>query len=116
PFLELRKALFWSRQRGPPYTLVPAHRADGACIFLTSEGTCSIHASAPFGCASFDSHMTAAQADLRSIAGLRAVARASPDDHLYPLIWQMLAQVGLVAMAPEEARKRQRLAAHQRGL
>jgi hypothetical protein len=97
-------------------TLVPAHRADGACIFLTSKGMCSIHALAPFGCAFIDSHMTAAQVDLRSVAGLRAVARAWQDGDLYPLIWHMLAQVGLVAMAPEEARNRQRLAAHQRGL
>src|SRR6266446_1724770 len=35
-------------------TLVPSTKADGSCINLTPEGLCSIHETAPFGCAFFD--------------------------------------------------------------
>jgi Fe-S-cluster containining protein len=54
-------------------TLVPARQADGACIFLTSEGRCGVHAVAPFGCSFFDTHMSDQEANLRSSTGLRAV-------------------------------------------
>ena len=41
--------------------------------FLTGQGRCSIHATAPFGCAFFDAYMSEGEADERSATGLRAV-------------------------------------------
>lgn len=38
----------------------------GRCVFLDSDDRCRIHAVAPFGCAYFDTHMTAAEAQPRS--------------------------------------------------
>jgi len=87
-------------------TLVPARRDDGACIFLTKEGACAVHATAPFGCAFFDAHMGPTQADRRSSAGLRAVAQAWQTGALYATVWTMLHDAGQVALAPEEARRR----------
>jgi hypothetical protein len=95
-------------------TLVPARGPGGACAFLADGGACAVHEAAPFGCAFFDSHMTAAQADRRSLAGLRAVARAWSDGGLYAEAWRGLAEAGRVAPAPEEARRQMREALGQR--
>jgi len=87
-------------------TLVPARRLDGACIFLTKAGRCAIHAVAPFGCAFFDAHMPQAEADWRSKRGLQDILEAWSVSGPYAQVWVLLASAGLVAMAPEVARKR----------
>jgi hypothetical protein len=89
-------------------TLVPARQADGSCRFLTSEGRCSIHAVAPFGCSFFDTHMSAKEAGHRSKAGLRNVLDAWLSGSLYADVWRVLADEGLSAPTPEEGRARMR--------
>jgi hypothetical protein len=89
-------------------TLVPARRADGACHFLTPEGSCSIHPVAPYACAFFDSHQSAGEADRRSARGLTDILGAFQTGTLYAQVWQMLQEAGRVAPAPEEARRRRR--------
>ena len=95
-------------------TLVPAHRPDGACTFLTATGRCAIHPVAPFGCAFFDAHMPQAEADRRSQHGLRAVLHAWTTGDLYAYVWAALAADGFVAPAPEVARQ-QLCQAHDKG-
>ena len=85
-------------------TVVPARRADGACTFLTEDGRCAVHAVAPFGCAFFDSHMGHAEADRRSLHGLRAVLDAWAADGPYARVWAALAEAGRWAPAPETCR------------
>jgi hypothetical protein len=86
-------------------TVVPARRADGSCVFLTPEHRCAIHALAPYGCAFFDAHQPADEADRRSCRGLRAILedwwKAGP----YAELWIALHAAGLVAPAPELARR-----------
>lgn len=89
-------------------TLVPARRLDGACTFLTTENRCRIHAVAPFGCAFFDSHQPATEADQRSSQGLRAVLDAWRRGDLYAQVWIALADAGLQAPAPESCREQLR--------
>ncbi|MBL8795467.1 MAG: hypothetical protein JNM56_16300 [Planctomycetia bacterium] len=91
-------------------TLVPARREDAACRFLTSDSRCSIHAVAPFGCAFFDDHQTAAESDRRSQRGLQAVLAAWQNGDAYAQVWIMLAKAGLVAPPPEVCRARMRQA------
>ena len=45
-------------------------RRKKACVFLSEEGQCAIHAVAPFGCAFFDTHMSAEEGMRRSSWGL----------------------------------------------
>jgi hypothetical protein len=85
-------------------TLVPARRPDGACLFLTDDDRCAIHAVAPFGCAFFDVHQDTAEADERSTAGLRAVLADWLKDGPYAEVWQALAAAGLRAPPPEVGR------------
>jgi Fe-S-cluster containining protein len=47
---------------------------DGRCVFLDAADRCTIHAVAPFGCAYFDTHMTAAEAQPRGVWLARAQA------------------------------------------
>jgi hypothetical protein len=91
-------------------TLVPARRADGACLFLTDAGRCAIHPVAPFGCAFFDSHMPQAEADRRSQLGLQAVLEAWDASARYPHLWVALAGEGLTAPPPEVVREKLRRA------
>jgi hypothetical protein len=91
-------------------TLVPARRPDGAFTFLTDAGRCAIHAVAPYGCAFFDTHMPQAEADRRSKRGLQAVLEAWEAGGPYARLWVMLADAGLVAPAPEVARRQLRQA------
>jgi hypothetical protein len=86
-------------------TLVPARRPGGACVFLTAEGRCAIHAVSPFGCAFFDSHMPHAECDRRSKRGLQAVLEAWGAGDVYAHVWVALAGDGLVAPPPEVARR-----------
>src|SRR5262245_8688875 len=46
-------------------TITPQLR-HGRCVFLTAAGECSIHPVAPAGCALFDTHMSAVEAQPRS--------------------------------------------------
>ena len=85
-------------------TLVPARRPDGACLFLTEDGRCAVHAVAPFGCAFFDAHQAAAEAGPRSAAGLRAVLADWLADGPYAAAWRALAAAGLRAPPPEVGR------------
>jgi hypothetical protein len=85
-------------------TLVPARRADGACTFLAEDGRCAVHVVTPFGCAFFDSHMDHAEADRRSIRGLRAVLDAWADGGPYARVWAALTEAGRRAPAPEACR------------
>ena len=89
-------------------TLVPARRSDGACIFLTPDGACSIHPVAPFGCAFFDDHISKNQADRRSIRGLHAVDRAWQTASWYAVLWAWLRAIGRCAPAPEKVRRQLR--------
>ena len=96
-------------QRGHVFripTLVPARQSSGACIFLTAEDQCAIHAVAPFGCAFFDAHMPGSEADRRSSHGLRAIQQAWIKGDLYAHVWVTLDQLGLRAPSPETCRKR----------
>jgi Fe-S-cluster containining protein len=47
-------------------TITPQKRK-GQCVFLDENDRCKIHAVAPFGCAYFDTHMSAATAQPRSV-------------------------------------------------
>lgn len=86
-------------------TLVPARQPNGACIFLTAENRCAIHAVAPFGCSFFDAHQTRAVADRRSQQGLRVVMEAWCRMDLYAQVWLVLDQADLQAPAPEICRQ-----------
>ena len=41
------------------------------CVFLGADDRCTVHEVAPFGCAYFDTHMSAAEGQRRSAWGLR---------------------------------------------
>lgn len=62
-------ALLMDRTTGEMYrqgTITPKRTNNGRCTFLTNEGLCAIHPVAPAGCALFDTHMSAAEAQPRS--------------------------------------------------
>lgn len=54
-------------------TITPAME-NKRCVFLTEDNRCSIHAVAPFGCAYFDSHEAAVDADVKSLWAHRLIA------------------------------------------
>jgi hypothetical protein len=87
-------------------TLVPARQSSGACIFLTPENQCAVHAAAPFGCAFFDVHQSDQEANRRSLCGLRAIQHAWREAGIYALVWFALEEAGRVAPAPEVRRQR----------
>jgi hypothetical protein len=94
-------------QRGKLFripTLVPARQPDGACVFLTPDSRCAIHALAPFGCAFFDAHQAADEADRRSGRGLRAILEDWIANGPYAQLWTSLHAAGRVAPAPEKLR------------
>lgn len=95
-------------------TLVPARQPNGACIFLTEEGLCRVHAMSPFGCAFFDTHMPSGEATARSTAGLRSVLDAWTSMDSYAEIWEDLAREGRRAPAPEEGWARLHRTSHNR--
>lgn len=47
-------------------TITPRYER-GRCVFLNADDRCSIHEVAPFGCAFFDTHMSAERAMERSV-------------------------------------------------
>jgi Fe-S-cluster containining protein len=92
-------------------TLVPARQANGACTFLTADGRCTVHADAPFGCAFFDAHQNATEADQRSLRGLQAVMAAWTSGGAYAQLWVALHDAGLRAPGPEACRRQLQRAA-----
>lgn len=87
-------------------TLVPTRQANGACKFLTVDNRCAIHAVSPYGCSHFDVHQSKAEADSRSIEGLKAIAREWNKEEVYALIWITLHAKKLDALSAFEARKK----------
>lgn len=55
-------------------TITPK-RKGGRCVFLDIRNRCRIHPVAPYGCAYFDTHMSAAEGRRRSTPHLLAIAR-----------------------------------------
>ena len=80
----------------PVPTLVPARQANGACHWLF-HGQCAVHENAPYSCAFFDSHMTAAEATRRSAATLQARKDDAAREGLYYRVWRHLYRKGLTA-------------------
>lgn len=83
-------------------TIVPAADEKG-CVFL-SDGRCTIHPVAPFGCSHFDWHMDRSEANPRSESCLRAILR----DSAYRDHWVFLYAMELTTEGPEEKRQRMR--------
>jgi transposase len=83
-------------------TLVPARQANGHCHWL-HEGRCTVHEAAPYGCAFFDSHMTAADVERREAATVRARREDAAADGLYYRVWVHLRMKGLIALPGDRA-------------
>jgi Fe-S-cluster containining protein len=52
-------------------TITP-RMAKGKCVFLDEKDRCTIHEVSPFGCAYYSTHMSAAQAQPRSVFAVRS--------------------------------------------
>lgn len=91
-------------------TLVPARKADSACLFLNKQQHCSIHEVSPFGCAFFDVHQTREESDTRSLEGLWAIDREWQAMNDYAVIWLYLDHHGKVAPNPVQQRERMKKA------
>jgi len=91
-------------------TLVPARQTNGACQFLTLENRCAIHAVSPYACRAFDVHQSNTEADRRSLAGLKAIAREWAIHGLYANLWRTLFSVGLIAPPPAEGKRQIKMA------
>lgn len=52
---------------------VTPRRVDGACVFLSADLRCRVHAVAPFGCAYYDTHMSAEDGEARTLWALRQI-------------------------------------------
>lgn len=85
-------------------TLVPARQANGACKFLTADNRCAIHAVSPYGCSHFDVHQSKAEADERSLTGLRAIAQEWRAGSMYTQLWTILHAMRRNAPSPQQAR------------
>jgi Fe-S-cluster containining protein len=94
-------------------TLVPQRRADGSCKFLDGQNRCTIHAVSPFGCAFFDAHQSADEANRKSGRGLQEVAGQWIPGcaSLYAMLWKLLYSAGHRAIPPQVARRRMEEAA-----
>jgi hypothetical protein len=86
------------------YTLVPAVKKDGSCINL-KDGLCTIHETAPFGCAFFD---CGPERENLSRKGLWEVWKAWQEDGLYARLWKYLQAQKFTQKAPEVLRARMR--------
>ncbi len=80
-------------------TIVPSIK-DGACVFFSS-GECRVHPVSPFGCAFYDVHMPAAEADRRTFQLLSEIQR----DSVYNELWRSLWESGRRSKGPEEKRR-----------
>jgi hypothetical protein len=96
--------------------LLPAHKADGCCHFLTDDKRCSVHADAPFGCAFFDCATSAQQSAKLHGKGLAVVARAWELGELYAQVWRALHAQGRVSPPGMDVRLRLYHAAKAEGL
>jgi hypothetical protein len=85
-------------------TLVPATKADGSCIHLTSGANCAIHENAPFGCAFFDCGPE--RAGLANKAMTVIFRELSGETSLYREIWLHLNAKGLNQQPCEKLRIR----------
>jgi len=96
-------------ERGVPRrvpSLVLARNPDtGHCKFL-KNGLCSIHESAPYGCAFFDYAMPKAEGNERSLAGINALLDEwdKDDSSDYVLLWKILKMSNKCAAGPEVCR------------
>lgn len=88
------------------HTIVPRRLPSGACVLWGPRGACSIHQDAPYGCGWFDSHMSRAEADPRSLRALEAIAADFAQGGPYSQLWQALHDAGHVVEGPEAARRR----------
>lgn len=75
-------------------SITPAQRADGKCVFLSTDGKCSIHAVSPFGCAYFDTHMPDEDANVISTVALNEILQDHQTQGLYHQRWKQLDQAG----------------------
>jgi hypothetical protein len=91
-------------------TLVPQRQANGACKFLDEQQRCRLHAVSPFGCAFFSCSQSRAEADVRSLRGLQAVAADWLMDGIYAQLWRLLDTHGIQAIPPLEAKARMQAA------
>ena len=89
-------------------TIVPARVSTGACHWLTGRETCAIHADAPYGCAFFDFHLSAAEGSRRSRAALEDIMHDWTTGGPYSRLWRALVAAGKTVEAPEVARQRLR--------
>ena len=85
--------------------IVPARKPEGGCVFLTEDNKCSIHESAPFGCRFFDAHMSDAEADRRSMAGLMEILKDNKTRGTYKTTWDLLNDAKLCAPSAADSRK-----------
>jgi hypothetical protein len=92
-------------------TLVPARGLDGACHWHFA-GRCAVHDVAPYGCAFFDAHMSADEADRRAEATIQARRADAESGGLYYRVWRHLCSKGLTCPSGD----RDGLAAEQRRL
>jgi hypothetical protein len=90
-------------------TLVPVRGPDGACHWHYG-GRCAVHDLAPYGCAFFDSHMSADEANRRADATIRARREDAEARGLYFRVWRHLCGKGLTCPSGDRAG----LAAEQR--
>lgn len=85
-------------------TIVPAQQEDGSCVFLDTQGRCTIHEVAPFGCAYHDTHMNAAIGHERSIYAIRQQVEAHQQGTAYSKWCEVLAAAGSVAPPLQQRR------------
>lgn len=83
-----------------------APRTANTCRFFdVPTRRCTVHESAPFGCAFFDSHMSMETANERSSAGLRAIQADAAGGGIYLQAWHALDVAGARAQSAEAGRK-----------
>jgi hypothetical protein len=80
----------------PVPTLVPARHPDGPCHWYFDD-RCAVHEHAPYSCAFFDMHMSAAEVERRSAATIRARREDAAADGLYFRVWRHLCERNLTA-------------------
>jgi hypothetical protein len=77
-------------------TLVPARVPNGHCHWLFS-GQCVVHDRSPYGCAFFDSHLSADEVERRSAATMSARRQDAAENGLYYRVWRHLCRLGLIS-------------------
>lgn len=74
-FWASKGSLLGNSQTGETYRVgsITPRRVRGRCVFLNAQDRCTIHHVAPFGCAYFDTHMSAAEGQPRALYLARAM-------------------------------------------